>query len=385
MLTPLFFDLALLIPLFVIGGVCSYTDIKYGKIFNKWIVIGFLYGISFYVFLFFYNFFFIFQISNIKYLTEVGINCLISFFVGYSLWHFKLWSAGDAKFFTICAFLLPLKFYSKSYLPYFPSFNLLANLFIPLLFVLTSTAIYLEIREFFDYRGKLKNIKKLSLKNLVFIIKNSAKRFFPLFLDYTFIFILFQKISSFREKIPGGDFLFNPSFLFFFMFFVAGHLNKIKKQKSWVSSFINVTVLLYYLYLIIFGRFETLKVILRNTFIFMVLITLFRQVLNFYIEKKEVKKIKIKDLKKGITPSKDDLYLILKRLKQQEIEKSLGEIKAEGLNEKQVKVIKELFVDNPNFEIKIYKTFPFAPFMFLSVIISIFIKGSLFDYFVLKL
>lgn len=380
-----FFDLLFLIPLFIIGGVCSYTDIRYGKIFNKWIVRGFFWGIILYIFLFFYNYFFLFQLSNIKYLIEVGVNALISFFVGYLLWHLKLWSAGDAKFFALCAFLLPLKFYSKSYLPHFPSFNLLVNLFIPLLFLLTLRAISVEIGELFSRRKSLKNLKKLNLKNLFLKAKVLVKMFFPLFLDYTFIFILFQQTSSFKKYIPGADFLFNPFFLFSSMFFVAGYLNKIKKQKKWISSLINITVLLYYLYLIFFGRFEILKMILRNTLIFMVVITLFRQVLNFYIEKKEIRKIRIKNLKKGMMPSREETSFILKKLNYREMGKSFGEIEAEGLNQDQITIIKNLFADKPNFEIKVYKTFSFAPFMLLAVIVSIFTEGSLIDYFVLNL
>ena len=113
-----------LVPLAVIGLICAYTDIKYGKIFNKWIVFGLIYVFFLYVFLFSYK-------TSIDYIFELILNGAIAFLVGYLLWHFKLWSAGDAKLFAVYAFLIPLHFYSKSYTPYFPSFNLLVNVFIP--------------------------------------------------------------------------------------------------------------------------------------------------------------------------------------------------------------------------------------------------------------
>lgn len=117
----------------------------------------------------------------------------------------------------------------------------------------------------------------------------------------------------------------------------------------------------------------------------MVLITFLRQILNFYIEKKEVEKIKIKDIEKGVVISKNELDLILKELKRKGMYKSFGEIIAEGLKENQVKIIKDLFTENPNIEIKIYKTFPFAPFMLLSVIISILTTGSFIDFLIYRL
>lgn len=316
---------------------------------------------------------------------EVGTNTLISFLVGYLLWNFNLWSAGDAKFFSLCAFLLPLKFYSKSYLTFFPSFNLLVNLFVPLLLILTFTAFLMGIKELFNYRKRLKNIKKIDIKKVFSIFKTLGKKLSQLFLNFIFIFILFQQTASFREFIPGGEFLFNPLTFFFLLFVLSGYLSKIQTKKKWIGYFINGTILLYCSYLIFSGKIEILKLILKNTLFFMVLITFLRQVLSFYIEKKEVKKIKIKDIQKGAVISKNELGLILRELKQKGMDKSFGEIIAEGLKENQVKIIKDLFTENPNIEIKIYKTFPFAPFMLLSVVISILTESSFIDLLILKL
>ncbi|UZE93277.1 MAG: prepilin peptidase [Candidatus Nealsonbacteria bacterium] len=385
MFTSLFFDFALLAPLFIIGGICSYTDIRYGKIFNKWIATGFFCGILFYIFLFFYNFFFLFQISNIQYLIKVGINALLAFLVGYLLWHLKLWSAGDAKFFALCSFLLPLKFYSKSYLSYFPSFNLLINLFVPLLLVLTATAFFKGIKETYNHRARLKNIGKLDIKKLFPKLKNLGKKFFPLFLSYVLIFIFLQGISSFKKNIPGGRFLFNPLFLFLFLLLILGYLSKVREKKKWIGYFINGTVLIYCSYLLFFGKIEILKSILKQTLIFMVLITLFRQFLNFYIEEKEVKKIKVRELKKGAVISKNELPLILQMLKEKKMENNFGEIDAAGLNENQVKTIKDLFIQKPQLKVKTYKTFSFAPFMLLSVVISIVTQSSFIDFLTYKL
>lgn len=375
-MSPLF-DLVLLFPLFIIGGICTYTDVKYGKIFNKWIVIGFFWGISFSIFLFFYNYFFLFQISNIKYLIEVGINGLIAFLVGYLLWHLKLWSAGDAKFFALCAFLLPLKFYSKSYLPYFPSFNLLVNLFVPLLLVLTAAAFFQGIKELYNNRAKLKNIKNLDIKELLPRLKILAKKFLQLFLSYIFISVFFQRMVLLKEFVPGLEFLFNPFFLFLSMFVIYGFLSKIELRIKWISYFIKGTTIAYCSFLLFFGRAETLKSILKQALIFLVLITLFRQVLNFYIEKKEVKEVQIKDLQKGAVVSNQDISGILKQLRDRKKEKEFGKMGAEGLNKKQAIIIKNLFAGKPDLKIRIYKTFPFTPFMLLSVLISILTKSSL--------
>jgi len=55
-----------------------------------------------------------------------------------------VWSAGDAKLFFVFSLLIPISYYSKSYLPVFPSFALLVNIFIPiLLFLIFASCFYL--------------------------------------------------------------------------------------------------------------------------------------------------------------------------------------------------------------------------------------------------
>jgi len=380
-----FFDLIFLLPLFIIGGVCFYTDIKYGKIFNKWIKIGLLWGVFFYILLFFYNSFFLFQASNTQYLIDVTINVLIAFFVGYFIWRFGLWSAGDAKFFALCSLLLPLKFYSKSYLSYFPSFNLLVNLFVPILVALTISALLSGIEEVYKKRHELKIKKLLNIKKLFSSFKIFAPKVFSMILSYIFIFILFKGLDFFKKNVPEVGSLFNPLTLFLLIFVFYSFISKIEPKIKWIRYVINGASVIYCSFLLFSGKIEIFTLILRQALILMVLVTFFRQTLNFYIEKKEVIKIKIDELKRGNVLSHYDTSIILKYLKGKEKEKDFGKIRAEGLNEKQVQIIKDLFVEKHYSKISIYKTFPFAPFMLLSVIISILTRSSIIASLMLKL
>ncbi len=60
----------------------------------------------------------------------------------------------------------------------------------------------------------------------------------------------------------------------------------------------------------------------------------------------------------------------------EKIKEKVGKIDAGGLNKEQVKIIKNYFKNKEDLEIKIYRTFPFAPFLFLSAIISITTRSS---------
>lgn len=114
----------------------------------------------------------------------------------------------------------------------------------------------------------------------------------------------------------------------------------------------------------------------------MVLFGLLQKVLAFYIEKKEIKKIKVKDLREGTIFTQNSAILIKNELRQKGLEENFGQTDASGLSIEQVKLIKNLFASTPHLEIEAYKTFPFAPFLFLSVIFSLLTKSSFLTFFI---
>jgi Flp pilus assembly protein protease CpaA len=125
-------DYLFLPMIFLIGLITSYQDFRYGKIKNKWIILGLAWGLG--IYLFFLVWGLISEpIISFSYIFKVFINSFIALIIGYLLWYFNLWSAGDAKLFALFAFLLPLEYYWRTALPYFPSFVLLINIFIPVL------------------------------------------------------------------------------------------------------------------------------------------------------------------------------------------------------------------------------------------------------------
>ncbi|MBL7130741.1 MAG: hypothetical protein ISS45_04990, partial [Candidatus Omnitrophica bacterium] len=156
---------------FFIGIVTSYQDIKFGKIKHKWIGMGLIYFILGYLLLYLLSALRIvdYRGINYSYIQELFINGLISIVIAYLFWKLGIWAAGDAKLFIVYALLIPLDYYSKSYLPYFPSFALLLNIFIPLfLFILIAAFL------------KLLNIAICRLinhrKNILILIKDCCQK-----------------------------------------------------------------------------------------------------------------------------------------------------------------------------------------------------------------
>ena len=128
-------DYLLLPMLFLVGMATSYEDIKYGKIRNIWIILGFGWAVAIYA-LFFARDLFLGSSVHLLFLAKSLLNGFIALFAGFLLWRAKKWAAGDAKLFFVFSLLLPVAYYRESYLPFFPSFALLINIFIPLLLFL---------------------------------------------------------------------------------------------------------------------------------------------------------------------------------------------------------------------------------------------------------
>ena len=345
------------------GLICAYTDIKYGKIFNKWIIFSLIYIFFLYTFLLSHG-------ANISYIFESIFNGSIAFLAGYLLWHFKLWSAGDAKLFAVYAFLIPLHFYSKSYIPYFPSLNLLVNIFIPLLLILVISALITALKEAWRLRGRIKELKSLKIKK--------ASRFLPsllqMFLTYFFAVTILRLFSSLTEKSSASEILSNPFFIFVLLFLTMGYLNKKKQEKKWISLIIYGIVLGYAGLLVFSGEFPKFIYLLSSALIFMTVVSFARQALDYYIQKKQIQKIKIQDIQEGMILVKNEASLLFKKLKEKEEE--LGFLDPGGLKKNQAELIKNMFRNNKEIKADVCKTFPFAPFLFLSAVITILTQSS---------
>lgn len=82
------------------------------------------------------------------YLENSLVNFFIALIVGYFLWKFEVWAPGDGKLFAVSVLLLPLKYYSVKYFPFFPAFALLVNIFI-----VATSVVFIEAIIFFIKRN----------------------------------------------------------------------------------------------------------------------------------------------------------------------------------------------------------------------------------------
>ena len=177
----------LLITLITITGIITYyEDHNNNKIKNKTIIIFIILGFIIHLINSYIN-------NSFYKINFILINTIISFSVGFILWYFEFWCAGDAKLFTLYSLLIPLTFYKYSAIKYFPSYIILFNVFIPLSIIL----LIKSIKKFKNIKHKfLKDLKPtkiilefVSISALYFIIKPIPYVLIKYLLLYGIIFI----------------------------------------------------------------------------------------------------------------------------------------------------------------------------------------------------
>lgn len=393
----LFSDYLFLVPLLAIALVASFEDFKYGKIRNKWLKIGFIWGFALFGLFLLWNLSFWlmghFGISprsvlllKLSYLKDVSLNTTLAFLIGFLMWHWSVWSAGDAKLFALFSLLLPLKFYAKGYLSYFPSFALLLNIFTVALLVFLLTLIWTFLHWIFTRKRvilseKEKTIQKKQLKQKTLsIIKETLGIIVIFFVIVSFFGILLgspvgEKLTSFLTVTLGlekwtvfiillGAFILLMRFLQKIrkIFYVIAVILLIWLFYKWLSfdqsPLMAVRPMLGITSVIVFGGFA------------------FRKMFDWYLKKKEIKKVKSEDLKPGMRLTEETIRALTEKDKKL-FKKSIGRIYPDGLTKKQIPLLREFIKGKKEITFEIYQPSPFAIWMLIGLIITILLKGAI--------
>lgn len=397
----LFSDYFLLIPIFIIGFITSFEDFKYGKIKNKWIKIGFLWGLAIFGLYIFWNFFFLLLeyleiaprsvfLFRFPYLGEVVLNTGIALAVGFLMWYWNIWSAGDAKLFALFSFLLPLKFYSETYLSYFPSFGLLLNIFIIalgifLIMLVWNFVLYVLKREKRVLTKDERNIRNKKVKENIFsFLKEVLNLLVIFFVMVSFFGLLFKSTVGgnlahfFTIKLGLEKWVLFIAILGIFIFLMK-FLQKIKKI-FYMAAIILLTLLLYKW--IIFNQppLLAIKPMLSITAIIVFGGFIFRKAFDWHVNRKEIQEVDTRDLKIGMRLTGESLNG-LKNKDEKLFKESIGKIYSDGLTEKQALFLRKFAEDKEITKLKIYKSSPFAILIFIGLIVTIIFRGSIIQLF----
>lgn len=363
-------DFIFLAPMFTIGAIAVYTDIKKNKIPNKLIVSGLICAIVLYTSVFIYDRFFVGLQTNLDYMIEVLLNTVAAMIVGYVIWDLRLWSPGDAKLFMVYAALLPLKFYSSSFIKFFPSINLLINLFVPLVITIVLKAGFVYAGDFLAKRNAKPIVETAASKEekrqaRIFRLKNLG---YSLAMFFT-VFVFFQIVSGLFAGTILASLFGHPLFAFCFMIIVSGKLMNILNKNQWSKRLTILFPSLYMIYRVLLGQWQSVLGSARMVVIMWFIFNVFKQAIAFYVQTREISVVPLNCLKKGDMPCPSAEVIIKSKLSVVGRVDDLGSWGPEGLSLEQVALISSIPAEEQKADVEIYKTFSFAPYMLFSAVL----------------
>jgi Flp pilus assembly protein protease CpaA len=325
-------DLSLIFLPFILflGIITSYTDIKQGKIKNKTLLASLIAGTIVYILIILSSFFNSGTVND-NYFITLFLNTILALATGIVLWHFKLWSAADAKLFAVYAFLIPLSSYSSNIYNPFPAFTILMNTFVPFFMFYTTKNIFLTNKKLFK-----KFVKKIKLNKIIEIILS--------------VFIILWIPQLIFELTGQTNFL-----LILLVIIISTILLRRIFQKNLLYILIIISLIR-----IIFDYSNIFNQTFINQIIIPSIIILVIYILIIFNSVFQGTKIKVKDLKPGMI-----LGYVPNTI----------QLENPSLTVNDVKKIKKHY-NNLNKELKIQTPLSFAPFMFLGVLLTILLKGD---------
>lgn len=342
-----------LIILIVVGGWISYEEFKEGRIRNNLLIV--LVGAG--IFLNYYTGSF-----TIKLIPSL-VNICFGIVAGLIIWFAGLWSAADAKLYISLVILFPIIWF-KSSSGYFPGIAILINSTLPLFLFLTCQVLVQS-----SWKGKIQAVKKILKPSFlinIFIISMGA--------------VLLRSLIANLFKIQLNYFLTLPLFLALFWL-----VNKLKIKIVYFFIFIIISSFIFSPYLINLRFFITVFIFSLLIFFAIWIISLSQPLFTREVKVTELKEGMILNemiLRKNQRFTKQPLAFLtfLTSLAQRIRSKPIFGYNPDGLQASEIKELQEMKkAERLEFEtIRIVDTLPFAPALFLGILITYFLKGSLF-------
>ena len=288
--------------LFLIGLATSYEDFRYGKITNRWIIFGIVWSFFVIFLLLAMNFLNVAEIISFQYAGKTALNFLAVVIISFLMWKFGAWAAGDAKLFIAFSALLPLTFYWKSYLPIFPSFALLVNIFaLVFLYMLARASVFYGEKILMLFWTLVKKPKSISEKIRIAKIANwkSLVLFFQkrmntiMAITGVFLAVAITEKILLRYFLMVIDLKIILPIIFVVLILFKGPLKKLTKKIAFLKTAGIVILAALFGYSLIFDFSSAIKIIWQSILMllaFMLVLKLFETMSNFYMRETSFQK-----------------------------------------------------------------------------------------------
>ncbi|MBM4372429.1 MAG: hypothetical protein FJ098_12290 [Deltaproteobacteria bacterium] len=311
--------------------------------------------------------------QSLSYAAQVALNAAASALLGFILWALGLWAAGDGKLFGLLSLLLPLASYSRNFFPVFPSFVLLFNTFIAVFAILVlELVLQLSARVTRGGRGYLAGMAGRGWRLLV----EHRIRVLKLVLLFLAIFTLIRVLRHFaREALDLGFGPLNKTLVYVILFLLFKPITGLLRFRAtlWASGVLLAGYLVWALALEPTGEAARGLV---DVGAFTLSILAFRGIYDAYLKATDERRIPPALLRPGMLLSDESLRKFRER--REFCRRWLDPLEPDGLTAAQVDAIQGWYQENDaGGLVGVARTIPFAPALFLGVILTVVQRGLL--------
>lgn len=374
-----FIHYLILIPIIYLGIATSIEDYRYGKIYRRHISLGIGVGLGWYAMLALFHLLFMDDTSFFSsVLPRVLIATMLSFSVSASMWWFNVWSAADAKLFTVFAFLTPVAVFPENAGPFHAPAVLLVNVYSAAFIVITADFLVrlsrLVSAHLGAYRAADPDTRAGMRSGFSAIVRDNWFSVLKTFLGFTLILLTFRTVRGITREYIVSFIKIDDTLLFLILFLGFRPLHRLF-QKGYVAVLVVAALISYIGYLFYLdptgGRLSELA----GMGLWSLGLMSFRQIYTFWSKLVEIKSIPIGELDEHMIISQNvRSELVSRQLFSPEEIKTIG---VEGLSEEFATRIKELYISEKTpGNIEIEKTIPFAPFIFIGLVATV-ISGDI--------
>jgi hypothetical protein len=308
--------------------------------------------------------------EGIPFALAVCANALLALTLGIILWLLGLWAAGDAKTFALIAFTLPLSAYSRSYMPWFPSFALFFNTFVAMFCILLvefaiRTTLAVGRTPAASWKGRVASLAARGFEN-----RWGIARLVLLFLG---IFTTIRILRHFAREGLEGFLEVNKTVVYVILFLMFRPLMRFA-QKPLAIVAAAMVVGGYAVYAFFFDATGQAKYEFINIGWLAASIIVFRWVYDAYLKATDAVPIPWSQLRRGMLLSDPEILRFKER--KQFFSEQIGALSPDGLTEEQALAVRGWFEQNaPTEPVWVCRTIPFVPALFVGTLLTLLARG----------
>lgn len=159
-----------------------------------------------------------------------GLNVALGWLVGYGLWHFDLWSAGDGKLFGVLCMLVSPGICQRTYVPYFPGFSLLLNTFLCVFLIILLEFLWNAVRSLAQEATSRESWRRVTLA-----LRANWSTYLSIAVTFLVMLLFVMRTRSFLRQEMGAYLATDEITLYLLLFLLYRPL-KAMTQRWWFMA-----------------------------------------------------------------------------------------------------------------------------------------------------